>query len=138
MVSFDDATSVGRLRGPPLRRRDPGRLLPAVPGPADDRAVHPAVVRRQPGCVDDLPPVLPSGAPSWLCLRALLGRPGRAAAAGAGPCRAARCVARGAPHRSLARVEGGRGSGVHPVLVILSLLAGTIGAPCVLRSSRRL
>src|SRR2546426_1198978 len=42
---------------------------------------HPAVVRRQPGCVDDLPPVLPSGAPSWLCLRALLGRPGRAAAA---------------------------------------------------------
>src|SRR2546426_10386963 len=75
---------------------------------------HPAVVRRQPGCVAALPPVLPSGAPGWLCLRALLGRPGRAATAGAGPCRAARCVARSAPHRSLARVEGGRGGGVPP------------------------
>ena len=110
-----------------LCRSDAAGGLPVVSGPAADQQVHPALVRRGDGGLDDLHVVLSDRALWRLCLQPPPGRPPFAAQPGRGPLPAPAgsvAVLPIAPSSAWKPTDSSA-----PTLVILLLLTATVGLP---------
>src|SRR5688572_24913385 len=113
--SGEGGTSLGnhvriRWRDVGLRRDDVLERVPALPCPADDRKIHPAVVRRRPGGVDYMHAVLSGAAAGRVCLRAWHCHQLAVASPGPAARRVVDRVQRGGPvvvHRTVTSMEAG-------------------------------